>query len=227
MKLVLETIDVGLVIQMVRGGGTTLCRHPFVLIVLVASMRESETGLGRCGTLCGDVLNAVFRSDTLATVHPRETWMGFIIKLWERSVTRRIVQRGRTSFLLVLSGCLEGSFWDSCKFAPTLVELDEREWERSWVGWGCLCRGAMGRRELCVQVLSGPAQPQQATKPSSWTSWRGYSSSRSRCAQCCGDERTSRVSQMLAELKDLVDKKLFSQVSSNTCTKGTPTQFFV
>ena len=80
--------------------------------------------------------------------------MGFVMKLWERSVTRRMVKRGRTSFLLVLSGSFEASFCVSCKFTPTLVELDEREWERSWEGWGCLCRGAMGKGEWCVNTAT-------------------------------------------------------------------------
>jgi hypothetical protein len=58
-----------------------------------------------------------------------------------------------------------GIFWDSCKFAPTLVELDEREWERSWVGWGCLCRGAMGRREFVCSsfVRAGTATASHQT----------------------------------------------------------------
>jgi hypothetical protein len=73
------------------------------------------------------------------------------------------------------------------------------------------------RRVVCPSLYragTATASHRNRLHPSG-TLWREYSSSRNRCAQCRdGENAFLRVSQMLAELKDLVDKKLFSQVSS-------------
>jgi hypothetical protein len=45
-----------------------------------------------------------------------------------------------------------------CKLEPNLVELEERECERSWTGWGCRCRGAMGKEESCVSKFIHPVR---------------------------------------------------------------------